>query len=265
MEVLFLSNLHHPNIIQIRGVSATGFDQIGSAQGYFIILDRLYDTLEQKIPKWKAEVSKSNPFKRKENKIHFATRLIAAYDIASALKYLHDRQIMFRDLKVQNIGFDARGDIKLFDFGLARELKEEDRTSDDNYRLTGNTGTRRYMAPEVALEWCYNLSADVYSFSVILWEICALEKVFKDYSYEYHFSNVIVGNTRPSVRKSWPLSIMVLLKSMWSKQASDRPAFQVVLPIIEEYITKYIERPKHRTRRQSSFLGVSENYKKLSC
>jgi len=40
MEVIILSNLSHPNIIQIHGVSATEFDKIGSAKGYFIILDR---------------------------------------------------------------------------------------------------------------------------------------------------------------------------------------------------------------------------------
>lgn len=256
MEVMTLSNLYHPNIVELRGVSATGFDDIGSMQGYFIILDRLHDTVEQKLPKWKAEVSKLNPLMRKEHKVHLAKRLIAAFDIASALLYLHDQDIMYRDLKLQNVGFDARGDIKIFDFGLARELKEEDRMSDGTYRLTGNTGTRRYMAPEVALEKCYNLSADVYSFSIVLWEICALKKAFKDYTYENHYNYVILGDTRPSKKIHWSSSIKELLTSMWSKKPSHRPDFRHILHILEEYISKYIDRKCHSAEhRQSSFLG----------
>ena len=115
------------------------------------------------------------------------------------------------------------------------------------------------MALEVALEKCYNLSADVYSFSTVLWEMCALKKAFKDYSYECHFSNVILGNTRPCIKISWPSSIITLLKAMWSKKTSDRPDFRHVLHILEEYISKYVDRKCHSAKlRRSSFLGVSE-------
>ena len=49
----------------------------------------------------------------------------------------------------QNIGFDIRGDIKIFDFGLAKELKPIKQEGVDEYVTSGVTGTRRYMAPEV--------------------------------------------------------------------------------------------------------------------
>lgn len=59
-------------------------------------------------------------------------------------------RILHRDIKPQNVGFDIRGDIKIFDFGLAKELKPCDREGKDQFRTSGLAGTRRYMAPEVA-------------------------------------------------------------------------------------------------------------------
>lgn len=55
--------------------------------------------------------------------------------------------IIYRDLKPDNIGFDVRGDVKLFDFGLSRELPER-KLDDGTYHMTGDTGSPRYMAPE---------------------------------------------------------------------------------------------------------------------
>lgn len=57
---------------------------------------------------------------------------------------------MFLFYTLQNIGFDIRGDLKLFDFGLAKELKPSEKEGQDQFHTSGLAGTRRYMAPEVA-------------------------------------------------------------------------------------------------------------------
>ena len=62
--------------------------------------------------------------------------------------FLTSNSIIYRDLKPENIGFDVYGYTKMIDFGLARELTAKDRLDDGTYKLTGNTGTLRYMAPE---------------------------------------------------------------------------------------------------------------------
>lgn len=54
---------------------------------------------------------------------------------------------MNRDLKPDNIGFDVRGDVKIFDFGLAKEIDPSKRLEDGTFKLTGDTGSLRYMAP----------------------------------------------------------------------------------------------------------------------
>lgn len=51
---------------------------------------------------------------------------------------------------LQNVGFNIRDDIVLFDFGLAREIFDKEKVSDGTWKLTGETGSLRYMAPEVA-------------------------------------------------------------------------------------------------------------------
>lgn len=58
--------------------------------------------------------------------------------------------IIYRDLKPDNIGFDVRGDVKIFDFGLAKELPTSEKLADGTYNLTADTGSMRYMAPEGA-------------------------------------------------------------------------------------------------------------------
>ena len=110
-------------------------------------------------------------FGKKKERAFFAERLTVAFDIASAIEYLHDRNVMYRDLKPDNVGFDVRGDAKLFDFGLGMScflsavaanrvltkltfFSNPKATEFDgskklgSYKLTGNTGTMRYMAPE---------------------------------------------------------------------------------------------------------------------
>lgn len=57
---------------------------------------------------------------------------------------------MHRDLKPGNIGFTSTGVVKLFDFGLAKVIRRTLRSCSVKYSMTGETGSPRYMSPEVA-------------------------------------------------------------------------------------------------------------------
>ncbi|KAL9188964.1 hypothetical protein ACHAXT_011454 [Thalassiosira profunda] len=235
-EAEFLAALRHPNIIRIRGtINTPGHPK------YALILDRLYDTLDVQMQKWKAE---RKQFKGKFkgligkdkmmlNKL-WSDRLVAAFDLARALAYLHNRGVIHRDIKPANIGFDVRGDIKIFDLGLAKELKPCDREDgQDKYRTSGLAGTRRYMAPEVAQIKPYGLSSDVYSFGVLLWEMLTLKAAFHNYSREKHYKEVIVEGKRPKLSRSWPFVIRNLLERAWHADPLERPTFQAICQLIK--------------------------------
>ena len=95
--------------------------------------------------------------------------LQCARSIASAMEYCQVKAIpgsmvLHRDLKPDNIGFTLNGQVKVIDFGLAKIVDNASAMSDEVYIMSGETGSLRYMAPEVADSLPYNHKADVYSF-----------------------------------------------------------------------------------------------------
>jgi len=134
--------------------------------------------------------------------------------------------------KPGNIGFDKNGKVKLFDFGLAKELNEDERTKDGLYRMTGFTGSVRYMSPEVGTGKPYNEKADVYSFSILLWYFMALEPPFGLYTPRMIRERVPKGN-RPVLMDAWPEGVKKLLNVCWSGKIKSRPSFETVMKLLK--------------------------------
>jgi len=256
-EAYFLSVLDHPHIIKLHGATAGNVQsnvETGKECCVFITIDRLRDTLEQRLQRWREEEEEKNhhhihmpsifahlSHEYKECKqSQLRERLLIALHIAQAVKYLHDKNIIFRDLKPDNVGFDSQGVLKLFDFGLAKELKPGEGNPDGRYQLTGNTGSRRYMAPEVAKEMPYNKSVDSYSFGIMLHEILSVEKPFQGYSNGKHMSLVVIGGERPSMDSRhtsfWPMNLQWLMKRCWSPVPTNRPDFDSIVQTLQDVI-----------------------------
>jgi len=251
VEARFLSIIRHPNIIRMRGAAETSQLE----DGYFIVVDRLYDTLEQRIEKWQFEEANMKfkfCFPNCRNIPRVDSKLLwekfdAANDLASALKYLHSKRIMHRDLKPQNIGFDVRNNIKLYDFGLAKKVH-----SNDIFKYTGCAGSLRYMAPEVAKCDKYGLSADVYSFGLIFWQILSTDLPFSGFTPKLHNNLVVNQCVRPKLFRSWSDDWCHLMKKCWTNSIDERLTMTEVFNILGGECYKLCINKKESIRRKSS-------------
>lgn len=261
VETRILSATEHPNIMKARGwARGTPF-----TDEYFILMDRLYDTMLTRIEKWMKKAKKMTGiggklYDRKGTKKLklWEDRLVAVYDLSDALGYLHRKNIVYRDLKPENVGFDIRDDVKLFDFGLSVEKRESRRDTDGLYKLTGMTGSPRYMAPEVANEKHYNEKCDVYSFAILLWEILALRVPFEVYTMSKLMKQVWNGeHKRPYINPAWPEAIRMTLEQSWSDVMHIRPGFTEVTEVLRQQLVfargGSVEGLGH-SRRRSTFV-----------
>jgi len=157
-----------------------------------------------------------------------------AYQIASALKYLHSQNIVFRDLKPNNVGFDKYGIVKLFDFGLARELPKECTDMNDVYHMSGMVGTLRYMAPEVAFSKHYNQKIDTYSWATVFWSCLSLTIPYPTTKRSEYLKNVCKLGERPPMKHKWPESICNLLENTWAQNPYDRLTMKEVCSELEQ-------------------------------
>jgi len=246
MEAHFLSSLNHKNIIALQGICSAGvagYAETGRADGFFLLFDELPATLSTRMSRWRqiesAESKNSSSsssrslfnFTKKfqsSSKINaFAERLSVDHEIASAVTYLHSHNILYRDLKPGNCGFDRDEVLKIFDFGLAVELPHSEDPG-QLYNLAGNTGTARYMAPEIIQNRPYNLKADVFSFTTLLWEILALQKPFPELSGPEVKEWISDFGNRPIINKHWPATVRKLMKDGWQVNIDSRPTMREV-------------------------------------
>jgi serine/threonine protein kinase len=110
--------------------------------------------------------------------LNWNDKLILLYEIANAMNFLHQNNIIHRDLKLDNILITKEIKPKITDFGISRILKDENSNS-----KTKNVGTSFYIAPEVVLTNYYTLKCDVFSFSIIMYQVLT-GKLDNVYNYD---------------------------------------------------------------------------------
>ena len=93
------------------------------------------------------------------------------------------------------------------------------------------------MAPEVVLCQPYNLSADVYSYGILLWQILSLTTPFQGFTLVTHQKRVVLGGERPDLDPNLPVQIRTLIDECWSSTIMDRPKFGEVCAVLKGYLT----------------------------
>lgn len=204
-EIRSLQRLHHPNIIRFYGAIYNDHPRT-----HCLVLE--YCDCGDLSIALKMEQLPKNFFER------------AATSMANGMAYLHTKNILHRDIKPGNIlvhGDLVGGDfmVKLTDFGLATMTK-----SDEEH--TAETGTYRWMAPEVIRHESYSYEADVYSFSIVVWQLLTREVPFHGYSQVQAATMVALDHARPPFPHGIPDLVRSLISEGWDKTPKARPSFE---------------------------------------
>jgi NIMA (never in mitosis gene a)-related kinase len=144
--------------------------------------------------------------------------------ICLALKYLHDRKIMHRDLKPQNV-FLAKGNIiKLGDFGISKTLEH---TAD---LAVSAVGTPVYCSPEICMGRGYNMKSDIWSLGCILYELLSLKRAFFGANIGEILRRVM-ARSPPALPTQYSKDIRDLTLRLLSKRHNQRPTINEIFQL----------------------------------
>jgi len=156
--------------------------------------------------------------------VHFNENQILDWftQICLALKHVHDRKIIHRDLKTTNIFLTKENTIKLGDFGIATVL--------NNTFANAKTiiGSPYYLSPEIVDNKPYNMKTDIWSLGVILYELCALTPPFNGNNLNYLALKIVRGSYAqlgPYVSKD----IKNLVGALLNTETNKRPNINDIL------------------------------------
>lgn len=232
-EAQLLSQLKHPNIVNYResweGEDGLLYIVMGFCEG-----GDLYHKLKEQ---------KGNLLPENQVVEWFV-------QIAMALQYLHERHILHRDLKTQNVFLTRSNIIKVGDLGIARVLENQ---SDMASTLIG---TPYYMSPELFSNKPYNYKSDVWALGCCVYEMATLKHAFNAKDMNSLVYRIIEGKL-PPMPKDYSIQLKELIQTMLSKKPEDRPSVRSILrqPYIKHQIAIFLEATKAKT---------SKNHKKMS-
>lgn len=204
-EVKSLRKLHHPNIIRLLG---SVYNE--TPLTYCLVLE------------YCAGGDLQNSLQKPTNPKFFFK---IASDIAHGMAYLHNRGIIHRDIKPANVLIN--GDVssntvsaKVTDFGVAAiEFKPD---------MTSETGTYRWMAPEVIRHHPYSEKADCYSYGILLWQLITREDPFAMHSPLEAAGKVALELARPEFPNDTPAGVKNLIESCWAEDPDWRCSFEEI-------------------------------------
>ncbi|KAB5538496.1 hypothetical protein DKX38_016029 [Salix brachista] len=216
-EVILLVKLRHPNIVQFLGA-------VTERKPLMLITEYLRGgDLHQHL--------------KEKGALSPLAAINFSLDISRGMAYLHNEPnvIVHRDLKPRNVLLvNSNADhLKVGDFGLSKLVKVQN--SHDVYKMTGETGSYRYMAPEVFKHRKYDKKVDVFSFAMILYEMLEGEPPFSDFE-PYEAAKHVAEGHRPTFHsKGFNISsLKELTDQCWAADMNKRPTFIEIIKRLEK-------------------------------
>ncbi|NWI75422.1 NEK4 kinase, partial [Dryoscopus gambensis] len=226
-EAQLLSQLRHPNIVTYReswqGLDGHLYIVMGFCEG-----GDLYHKLKEQKGKLLPENQVVEWF----------------VQIAMALQYLHEKHILHRDLKTQNIFLTRTNIIKVGDLGIARVLENQ-------YDMASTLiGTPYYMSPELFSNRPYNYKSDVWALGCCVYEMATLKHAFNAKDMNSLAYRIIEGKL-PPMPKDYSPQLVEIIQTMLSKKPEERPSVKSILrqPYIKQQISLFLEATKAKAAR----------------
>uniref|UniRef100_A0A803N5Y8 non-specific serine/threonine protein kinase n=1 Tax=Chenopodium quinoa TaxID=63459 RepID=A0A803N5Y8_CHEQI len=209
-EVRIMKRLRHPNVVLFMGAITRPPNL--SIVTEFLHRGSLYRLLH-----------------RPNNQLDERRRLRMAFDAARGMNYLHTCSpvIVHRDLKSPNLLVDKNWVVKVCDFGLSR-MKH------NTYLSSRSTaGTAEWMAPEVLRNEPSDEKCDVYSFGVILWELCTLQQPWGGMNPMQVVGAVGFQHRRLDIPDDIDPTIADIICKCWQTDPKLRPTFTDIMAALK--------------------------------
>ncbi|PON36285.1 Serine/threonine protein kinase [Parasponia andersonii] len=212
-EVKMLATLKHPNIVRFIGACrkpmvwciVTEYAKGGSVRQFLM--------------------------KRQSRSVPLKLAVKQALDVARGMAYVHGLGLIHRDLKSDNLLIFSDKSIKIADFGVARiEVQTEG--------MTPETGTYRWMAPEMIQHRPYTQKVDVYSFGIVLWELITGMLPFQNMTAVQAAFAVVNKGVRPIVPNDCLPVLGEIMTRCWDANPDVRPPFTEVVRMLENAETE---------------------------
>lgn len=184
-EADMMAALNHKNIARLRGSSIHGTEAYymttGRHDAYFLIVDRCYDSLDQRLCKWRSRNDRMHLRKLggllngdKREKDFLSERLQVAYDIADGLEYMHAHGIVHKNIHERSIGFSFEDQVQIRDLGEAMQIPRNGKAHESN--KSRRRPFRDFVSPELEAGEAFSIKTDVFSFARLLCEILTLRR-----------------------------------------------------------------------------------------
>ena len=164
--------------------------------------------------------------------------------IWDGMKYWHDRKIVHRDIKSQNIFLTSKGEAKIGDFGIAKILEH---TQDNLQTLVG---TPWYLSPEIIENKGYNLKSDIYSLGVMLYEMWALKHPYKAESIHALALQIVMGKYEP-LPTTYSKPLRYLVDNLLSKEPETRMNIDQIIEFLVNIYFNFLEYKNQTTRNKN--------------
>ncbi|KAJ8007612.1 hypothetical protein DPEC_G00095980 [Dallia pectoralis] len=214
-EIKKLRQINHPHIASYRN----SFQDVNS---FYVVMDHCEGgDLSQKI---RDRMKTGNPFSEEQ----IMDWLV---EMCMAIKYVHDNDLLHRDLRPQNIFLTRFGTIHLGDFGVT----ENGKRSSENEALA-------YLGPEILKGEMYNAKSDIWSLGCVLYELCKLQSAFTAESTVKLIPKILAG-PYPSLPECFSPELRKLLCDIFQQDPSIRPSPKDILarPFIISFLTRKSE------------------------